>query len=43
MKHELSKMDFELIEESMKPILHYADLDWPVAQKILELLVSLGC
>jgi hypothetical protein len=41
MKHELSKMDFELIEESLKPLL-YSDPDWAVAQKIVDLLVALG-
>jgi hypothetical protein len=32
MKHELSKMDFELTEEGLMPLL-YSDPDWAVAQK----------
>jgi hypothetical protein len=41
MKHELSKIDFELIEEGFKPLLD-SDPDWAIAQKIVDLLVALG-
>jgi hypothetical protein len=41
MKHELSKMDLELIERALKPFLD-SDQDWMVAQKIVDLLVALG-